>query len=288
MRPRPAFGRPVAVSARTRRRPANVLDQLLVFHPEPWIDRDWRKQVQLPLEDVRFTAEDGARLFGWFLQATPEAPVLLWCHGNAGNLIHRLDNMALLYRAGLSVFIFDYRGYGLSEGSPSEEGFYRDARAAYRHLVESRQVPTQRLILFGRSIGAAVAGNLAVSSSAAGLILEGAFPSVEAVAKHYYYGLPLHWLISSRFPLIDQMAQVRMPVLAIHGEQDDIIPIELGRKVYDAAPEPKSWYPVPGAGHNDCPFIGGKEYLARVNSFIVQTRAESSLGLFMPKRAKAY
>ncbi len=244
----------------------------MVFHPEPWIDRDWRSHTRLPLEDVRLTAEDGIRLFGWYLQAAPEAPVLLWCHGNAGNLIHRLDNMAELHRAGLSLFIVDYRGYGLSEGSPSEAGFYRDAQAAYRYLTESRRVSPQRMILFGRSIGAAVAGHLAAGSPAAGLILEGAFPSVEAVAKHYYYGLPLHWLISSRFPLIEKMAQVRMPVLAIHGEQDDIIPIELGRSVYEAAREPKSWYPVPGAGHNDCYVVGGHAYFHRIKEFIEQLR----------------
>ncbi len=266
MRPRPAFGRPRR--ATIRHRPTNILDQLMVFHPEPWIDRDWPSQSRLPLEDVRFAAEDSTRLFGWFLQAAPEAPVLLWCHGNAGNLIHRLDNMAGLYRSGLSLFIFDYRGYGLSEGTPSEEGFYQDARAAYQYLVGSRRVPAGRLILFGRSIGAAVAVDLAANNPGAGLILEGAFPSVEAVAKHYYYGLPVHWLISSRFPLIEKLKQVRMPVLIIHGEQDEIIPVGLGRAVFDAAPHPKAFYLVPDAGHNDCPLVGGGAYFARLNEFV--------------------
>jgi hypothetical protein len=240
----------------------------VVFHPEPWIDRDWRSQSRLPLEDVRFTADDGTRLFGWYLQATPEAPVLLWCHGNAGNLIHRLDNMAGLYRAGLSLFIFDYRGYGLSEGTPSEAGVYQDALAAYQYVTTSRRVSTDRLVLFGRSVGAAVAGHLAAKHPAAELILEGAFPSVEAVAKHYYYGLPVHWLISSRFPLVEKLKQVRMPVLVIHGEQDDIIPVELGRAVFDAAPEPKSFYLVPGAGHNDGHVVGGQAYFARIRQFV--------------------
>jgi fermentation-respiration switch protein FrsA (DUF1100 family) len=240
----------------------------MVFHPEPWIDRDWRSQTRLPVEDVRFSAEDGTRLFGWYLQATPDAPVLLWCHGNAGNLIHRLDNMAALYRVGLSLFIFDYRGYGLSEGHPSEAGFYQDALAAYQYVTDTRRVTAERLVLFGRSVGAAVAGDVAAKRPAAGLILEGAFPSIEAVVKHYYYGLPLHWLISSRFPLVDKLKQVRMPVLVIHGEQDDIIPVELGRSVFNAAPAPKSLYLVPGAGHNDCYVVGASAYFSRLNQFI--------------------
>ena len=266
MRPRSAFG-PPARFPRTRRS-ANLLDQLMVFHPEPWIDRDWRSQSRLPLEDVLFSAEDGTRLFGWYLQATPEAPVLLWCHGNAGNVIHRLDNMAALFQIGLSLLIFDYRGYGLSEGHPSEAGFYQDALAAYQYVTTTRRVSPDRLLLFGRSIGAAVAGDVAAKRPAAGLILEGAFPSVEAVAKHYYYGLPVHWLISSRFPLVEKLKQVRMPVLVIHGEQDDIIPVELGRHVFNAAPNPKSLYLVPGAGHNDCYVVGASAYFSRLNQFI--------------------
>lgn len=250
------------------RRPASFLDHLMVFHPEPWIDRDWRNQSRLPLEDARFTAEDGARLFGWYLEAALDAPIILWCHGNAGNLIHRLDNMAALWRAGLSLFIFDYRGYGLSEGDPSEAGFYRDAQAAYRYVTSTKRVSPDRLVLFGRSIGAAVAGDLAARNPAAGLILEGAFPSVEAVAKHYYYGLPMHWLISSRFPLIEKLTHGRMPLLVIHGEQDEIIPVALGRAVFEAAQSPKSFYLVPGAGHNDCYVVGGQAYFARIRQFI--------------------
>jgi fermentation-respiration switch protein FrsA (DUF1100 family) len=179
--------------------------------------------------------------------------------------------MAGLYRAGLSLFIFDYRGYGLSEGTPSEEGLYQDAEAAYRYVTETRRVSPKRLVLFGRSIGAAVAGDLAAKHPAAGLMMEGTFPSVEAVAKHYYYGLPVHWLISSRFPLVEKLTRVRMPVLVIHGEQDEIIPVELGRAVYEAAPSPKSFYLVPGAGHNDCPVVGGASYYARIVQFIAST-----------------
>jgi len=254
-----------------RRRPrhaANLLDQLLVYHPDPWEDRDWGKLSGLPLEEVWFRAAGGPRLFGWYVQASPGSPVLLWCHGNAGNLIHRLDNMAGLYRSGLSHFIFDYRGYGRSEGKPSEEGLYRDGLAAYAHLTETRQIPPKQLVMFGRSLGAAIAGEVASQRSTGGLILEGSFPSVEAVAKAFYFGLPVHWLISARFPLSDKMKRVHAPVLIIHGEQDEVIPVELGRQVFEAANEPKSLYLVPGAGHNDCYLVGGSVYFSRLNQFI--------------------
>ena len=173
------------------RPPHSFLDRFFVFHPHPWVERDWARVSGLPLQDVWFESEDGMRLFGWYVEArgaeagsaglTPG--VLLWCHGNAGNIIHRLENLAELHRAGISVFLFDYRGYGRSQGTPSEEGVYQDALAAAGYLVRSRRVKPERLVIFGRSLGAAVAGEVASRQKAAGLILESAFPSVESVAR---------------------------------------------------------------------------------------------------------
>ncbi len=246
------------------------LDQVFVYHPEPWIARDWRRLSGLPLEDVWFQASDGVRLFGWYVQAQRNSDpgmTLLWCHGNAGNIVHRLENMALLYREGLSVFLFDYRGYGQSKGTPSEEGFYRDALAAYAYVTQVREASSDRLVLFGRSLGGAVAGELAGRRPAAGLILESTFPSVEAVARQHYFGLPAHWLLGARFDLLDHLRRVNMPTLVIHGDRDDIIPLELGRQVFDAAAAPKSWYLVPGAGHNDLYEIGGRAYFQRLKQF---------------------
>ena len=142
-------------------RPANFLDRLFVFHPDPWIERDWARISRVPLEDVWFTSEDGTRLFGWYVASRRSRAVMLWCHGNAGNMIHRLENLAALYESGLSVFLFDYRGYGRSEGMPTEKGLYQDARAAYQYLIDVRHIEPARLVVFGRSLGAAVAGNLA-------------------------------------------------------------------------------------------------------------------------------
>src|SRR4029079_9425309 len=162
----------------------SILDQYFVYHPEPWQDRDWARLSGLPLEDVRFQASDGVRLFGWYVEAAADRPIILWCHGNAGNIINRLDNLKLLYRMGLSIFLFDYRGYGKSQNiRPSEKGFYEDAYGAYDYLTRVRKIRPERIILFGRSLGASVAGELAVQRPATALILESSFPSIEAVAK---------------------------------------------------------------------------------------------------------
>ena len=245
-----------------------ILDQFFVYHPEPWQDRDWARLSGLPLEEVLFQAVDGARLFGWYVEAQADRPVVLWCHGNAGNISHRLDNLKLLYQLGLSVFLFDYRGYGQSQGRPSEAGLYQDALGAHDYLTRTRMTRPERIVLFGRSLGAAVAGELAVQKSAAGLILESSFPSIEAVAKFHYGGLPVHWLLGADFTLIDRLPQLSLPKLIIHGDKDDIIPLELGRKVFEAAKPPKFFYVIPGADHNNTYQVGGAAYFRRWAEFI--------------------
>ena len=148
----------------------NILDQFFVFHPERWHEKDWRSASGLPLEDVWFKAADGATLFGWYVEAPADRPVVIWCHGNAGNIDNRLDNLRFLFRQNLSVFLFDYRGYGKSQNvRPSEEGLYQDAIGAYEYLVRGRRLKPERLIIFGRSLGAAVAADLASHKPAAGL-----------------------------------------------------------------------------------------------------------------------
>lgn len=249
------------------RKLTRALDQFFVYHPSPWIERDWSRWSGLPLQDVWFQAEDGTRLFGWFLESSDTPAVLLWCHGNAGNIINRLDNLVELYRLGLSVFLFDYRGYGRSQGKPTEEGLYQDGRAAYEYLTRTRRIAPERLLVFGRSLGAAVATEVAACCRIAGVILESAFPSVEALARYYYFGLPAHWLLRARFNLLERLRQIKAPILIIHGDQDTIVPIQLGEQVFQAAPEPKSFYVVRGADHNNLYGVGGKLYFQRLRQF---------------------
>jgi fermentation-respiration switch protein FrsA (DUF1100 family) len=248
----------------------SLLDQFFVYHPEPWQDRNWAGLIGLPLEEVWFQSADGTKLFGWYVESSATNAVLLWCHGNAGNIINRLENLRELYRLGLSVLIFDYRGYGRSQGRPDEEGLYQDAIGAYDYLTRTRMIRPERIILFGRSLGASVAAELAAQKPAAGLILESPFPSVEAVAKFHYGGLPVHRLLGAEFRLIDRLPQLSLPKLVIHGDRDDIIPIELGRQVFDAAPSPKEWYVIQGADHNNTYQIGGVAYFRRLGEFIRQ------------------
>jgi fermentation-respiration switch protein FrsA (DUF1100 family) len=245
-----------------------LLDQLFVYHPHPWEDRDWARASGLPLEDVAFSSADGTKLFGWYVESTRASAVLLWCHGNAGNIIHRLENLRELYRIGLSVFLFDYRGYGRSQGRPSEEGLHEDATAAYDYVTRQRRITPDRMVLFGRSLGAAVAGELAAHKPASSLILESCFPSIEAVAKYYYHGLPVHWLLGASFRLIDRLPHLSLPKLFVHGDRDSIIPLSLGEQAFHAAKAPKEFYLVKGADHNDLPFVGGRPYYAKLRDFI--------------------
>lgn len=248
-----------------------MLDDRFVYFPAPWEEGDWRESSGLPLEDVWTRAEDGTRLFGWYVEPPDAEAVLLWCHGNAGNIIHRLDQMAGFYRHRLACFIVGYRGYGRSEGAPAEEGLYLDAQAAYDHLVKERGVAPRRLIGYGQSLGAAVVGELALRRRLAGLVLEAAFPSVAAVARRHYAGVPVDLLVRARYDLAARLPKVDVPVLVLHGDRDSIIPLEMGKAVYDAAREPKEFYRVPGADHNDLYLIGGEDYFERFLHFARRT-----------------
>jgi len=246
----------------------NFLDQIFVYHPSPWVDGDWSRRSGLSLEDVWFSSTDGTRLFGWIVERSPDSPMLLWCHGNAGNIINRLDNLVRLHRAGFSVFLFDYRGYGRSQGKPSETGLYRDAEAVYQYLIEQRKVSHDRLVVFGRSLGAAVAGDLVSRRAAAGLILESPFPSVRSVARLTYFGALGHWLLGARFDLLERLPRITTPLLVIHGDADQIIPLALGKIVYDVARPPKEFYVVRGGNHNDLYVVGGQAYFQRLKEFV--------------------
>ena len=246
----------------------SVLDRFFVYHQDPWNDQDWKTRSGVPLEDVWFQSSDGTKLFGWYVEQAATSAVVLWCHGNAGNIINRLENLRELYRLGLSVFLFDYRGYGRSQGSPSEEGLYQDALGAYDYLTRTRLIRPERIVLFGRSLGAAVAAEVASHKPAAGLILESPFPSIEAVARFHYGGLPVHWLLGAEFRLIDRLPQLSLPKLVVHGDRDEVIPLELGRQVFEAAKPPKSFYVIKGADHNNTYHVGGESYLRRFAEFV--------------------
>ena len=236
------------------------------FHPTPGRDLH-PEQLGLAAEELRLRAEDGVSLHAYFLPAPGASRALLFLHGNAGNASHRLPNAAELVELGTHVLLIDYRGYGLSDGSPSEAGVYRDARAGLAHLLEDRGLPEKRIVVFGRSLGTAVAVDLARQRPLAGLILESAFTSAADLARGMFG--PIGALLARRiFDSESKIPQLRCPVLFFHGDRDSIVDLELGRRLFDRAPEPKSFDVIQGAGHNDTTAVGGREYFARIGRFL--------------------
>jgi fermentation-respiration switch protein FrsA (DUF1100 family) len=237
-----------------------ALEQRYVYFPDRELVAT-PAAVDLVYEEVRFAAADGMRLHGWYLSGEADRPLVVFCHGNAGNISHRLESLDLLRGLGLSVFIFDYRGYGQSEGTPSEEGTYADARGALAWLRQRGWTPAQ-LIYFGESLGAAVALQLAVEQPSAGLVLEAPFTSIAAMGRHHYsllYFL-LGWLLDARYDNLAKIGRVRSPLLIIQGEADTIVPPAMARRLYEAANEPKTLRLIPGADHNDLLYVDGNAW----------------------------
>lgn len=221
----------------------------------------------LDYEDVRIQAADGIRLHGWFVPAARPRGVLLFFHGNAGNVSHRLESIGIFHDLNLTIFILDYRGYGQSEGAPSEAGTRRDARAAWKYLTDQRGIPADSIVVFGRSLGAAVAAELARERQPGALILESAFTSVPDVAQEAYWYLPARWLSRFEYATADYVRQVSAPVLAIHSRDDEIIPYHHGQAVYEAANEPKHFLTLRG-GHNTGYILSGAEYRRGIDAFL--------------------
>lgn len=235
-----------------------------IFQPSPGVDLR-PADVGLEGEEVFVTAEDGVRVHGFWLPAPGGATrALLFFHGNAGNASHRLPNAAELVRLGTHVLLMDYRGYGRSEGSPSEQGVYADARAALAYLVGARGIPPERVVLFGRSLGGAVAVDLARGRDLAGVILESTFTNVADAAGR----LPFASLLRDRFASDRKIDELRAPLLFFHGDRDGIVPHALGRKLFERAPEPKRFETLEGAGHNDTTLVGGRPYFETIGRFL--------------------
>jgi uncharacterized protein len=209
------------------------------------------RDVGLTYRDLDFEAEDGERLHGWWIEARGgNRGHLLLCHGNAGNVGDRILHAQLLAAVGFDVMLFDYRGYGRSSGRPSEEGTYRDARAARTCLLSQPGVDRTRIIYLGESLGGAVAIELATAHPPAGLTLVSAFASVRAMARVHYRIIPPA-LVPDAYPSLDRIRDLHVPLLVLHGDRDDIVPLDQGRALYDAAREPKEMRVLRGAGHND-------------------------------------
>jgi len=240
---------------------AVTLADFFLYHPDRVLVATPR-DAGLPYQEAWFAAEDGVRLHGWFLPAPGAGVTLLWLHGNGGNISYLLEDAHLLRgRLGAHMFIFDYRGYGQSGGRPSEEGLYRDARAALAAARRNPQVRPDRIVFFGRSLGAALAVELATREKPLGLILESPFASVRAMGKFMFPLLPVNLLVGNQFDSLGRIPQVRAPLLIAHGDRDEVVPFAQGQALFRAANEPKTFLPIPGAGHHDIYAVGGELYL---------------------------
>ena len=235
------------------------------------------EDVGLDFDSLTLTTSDNEQLHAWFVPADPARGTLLFCHGNAGNNSHRLDSIRLFHELGLSVLIFDYRGYGQSTGKPTEKGTYRDADAAWQYLVEQRGIPPQRIILFGRSLGASIAAELATRQTAAGVMLESAFTSVPDVGAKFYPWLPVRWMSRYQYNTRKQLAGIHSPVLIAHSRDDEIISYANGEQLFAAANEPKQFLELRG-GHNDGFLVSGESYVRGVEVFINDVLGERIKG----------
>ena len=247
----------------------------------PWPDRlPAASSVLTGSQEVVVATEDGIHLGGWFLpaQGGRPAPAVLVCNGNGGNRALRAPLATALSRAGLSVLLFDYRGYGGNPGRPSEGGLAADARAAQAWLAARPEVDPDRIAYFGESLGAAVALRLAVERPPAALILRSPFTSLTDVGRLHYPWLPVKWLLSDRYGSAARVAQLSVPLLVIAGERDQIVPSALSRRLYDAASAPKRFMLVPGADHNDAALLNGPQTVDEILRFLAQTAVLAAPG----------
>lgn len=218
-------------------------------------------------EDVTFATEDGVNLNGWFIPVEGSEQVLLFFHGNAGNISHRRESIEIFHRLGLSVFIIDYRGYGKSEGSPNESGLYKDAVAAWHYLAEERGFDPGNVIIFGRSLGGAVAANLAAGVQARGLILESTMSSAREFAREVFKVLSRLVVVRYDFNTVGSIQHVSYPVLVLHSPEDEIMPFHLGEKVYQSANQPKQFVRMRG-DHNSGFYLSQPEYEQAIGSWL--------------------
>jgi len=223
--------------------------------------------IGLDFETLWLETDDGERLHAWYVPVAAARATLLFCHGNAGNISHRLESLRIFNALGLNVLLFDYRGYGLSTGRPTETGTYRDADAAWRYLTDVRRIAPQDIVIAGRSLGAAVAAELASRTAPAAVVLESAFISVPAMAAEIYPWLPPGLPGLYRYDNRARLPQVTRPLLLVHSRDDEIIPAAHARALFAAAREPKHYLELRG-GHNDAILASRTTYIRGLDAFL--------------------
>jgi len=244
-----------------------AIERMMIYYPTAELEAT-PALLGMAYEDVHLEAQDGTKLHGWFVPRNEAAATLLFLHGNAGNISHRVDNVRRLHDIGLNVLILDYRGYGLSRGKPREKGLFMDAEAAFSHLTSREDVDPARIAVFGRSLGGAVAVDLCSRVNCGKLVLESTFTSTADMAREIFPFLPVGRFLSERFESITKIEKIRAPLLQFHGTRDEVVPYKLGERLFQAATGSKEFVPIPGAGHNDTYMVGGTGYFEKIREFL--------------------
>lgn len=242
------------------------LQNKLLFYPSRNLEAP--PKVQVPAVDrVEFNAPDGVKLVSWWLPPKPGRPTVLFFQGNAGNIGDRSDRLLDCQDQGWGLLLLGYRGYGSSAGSPDEDGINRDARTALEWLRKRPEVEPKKIVYYGESLGCAFALELAVAEPPACLVLEAPFRSLKAIAAVHYPWLPTSILVRGSMDNIGNAPKLKCPLFVAHGTRDEVVPFAQGKSVFDAAPQPKTFYELKSK-HNDISEFGGKEYRAAVAEFI--------------------
>ena len=246
------------------------LEDRLIYFPEPWpASFDASGRAQRPVEDVHIRTADGVSLHGWWLESRGASRTLLFLHGNAGNLTGRLPWLVALSRLPANVLAIDYRGYGLSDGTPTEEGLAEDARAAWGWLTREKRISPGTIIAYGNSLGGAVAARLAQEREVGGLILTSTFTSIPEMARRHMPFVP-RFLVRTRWNTLERLPEIAVPVLIIHSREDELIAFEMAERNYAAAREPRRLVLLRDGGHNEVSARHAGEILAEVAALLRQ------------------
>lgn len=225
--------------------------------------------IGLDFKEITLKTKDDINISAWYIPAEAERGALLFCHGNAGNISHRLDSIRIFHDLNLSVLIFDYRGYGKSKGSPTENGTYLDAESAWDYLVNVRHVKPEKIILFGRSLGSAIAAETAIRRKAGAIIIESGFTSIPDLGAKFFPHLPVRLISRYHYSTIDKVGMIDIPKLFIHSRQDELIPFEQGIRLFEKASAPKEFLQITGS-HNEGFLTSGRVYTEGLDSFITK------------------
>lgn len=244
-----------------------------MFFPAKYPAGNWdAASYGIAPEDVTFAASDGVKLHGWLFRANDRAaPLIIWCHGNGGNLTDRASTAVELARRGLSVLVFDWRGYGKSEGTPSEGRLKLDALAAYDTATSRLGVPAANVVMYGESLGGPYAAYVAKERKVRAVIIENSFPSLAALGNTLYRPFPLGWFAPLALRTAAWLNAAKVPVLVLHGRRDEVIPFTLGQQLYDDLRVPKEMFVSETAGHGEIPFVEGGRYCQAVAGFVARS-----------------